>query len=252
MRTSIDQLKEFVEKFENFSQWEKSDQADYIAFFLTTVAGKESITASDVQKCFDALNLKNYNRIAAYLSENSNSEAGKYVKKDRGYRLDLRRFDEIKKIVQNEPEKVEVSENLEKLISQVKEPQEKGFLIEASSCFRIQAYRAFIVMIWILTMDHLKRYIFKKCLKKFNQALFKNPDKRVKKIVKLDDFNDLPELKLIEMARSANIISNDVRKILEEKLGIRNSAAHPSGVGITGHKATEFALDLIKNVLLKY
>lgn len=107
-------------------------------------------------------------------------------------------------------------------------------------------------MIWILAIDHLKRYIFKEVLDEFNLALSKNPDKRVKKIIKLDDFDDLPEAKLIELSRAARVVSNDVRKILEEKLGIRNSAAHPSGVGITGHKATEFALDLIGNVLLKY
>lgn len=38
---------------------------------------------------------------------------------------------------------------------------------------------------------------------------------------------------------------------MDEKLGIRNSAGHPSGVRISGHKATEFIIDLVENVLLK-
>ena len=79
-----------------------------------------------------------------------------------------------------------------------------------------------------------------------------NREKKVTLISQLDDFSVLTEDKFILLMRSANIISNDVRKILDEKLGTRNSAAHPSGVAITGHKATEFVLDLVQNVLLKY
>jgi hypothetical protein len=72
------------------------------------------------------------------------------------------------------------------------------------------------------------------------------------KITVFDDFSEISESKQIELTKSAGIISNDVRKILNEKLGIRNSAAHPSGITFSEHKATEFALDLIGNVLLKY
>jgi hypothetical protein len=43
-----------------------------------------------------------------------------------------------------------------------------------------------------------------------------------------------------------------VRKILLEKLGTRNTAAHPAPVHVDGHKATELVSDLLKNVILKY
>jgi len=248
----VKDLKKFVQKFDNFSKWERAKQVDYIAYFLTAVAGRESLKGKDIKECFDLLDLREYSRIPQYISDSTGGKASKYVKKDSGYRLERSTYDQIRRIVENEPEKVEVSESLEELASSVKGSQEREFLVEALNCFKVQAYRAFIVMIWILAIDHLKRYVFKKALDEFNIALSKSPDKRVKKIVKLDDFDDLKETKFIELSRSGNAISNDVRKILEEKLGIRNSAAHPSGVGITGHKATEFALDLIKNVLLKY
>ena len=77
-------------------------------------------------------------------------------------------------------------------------------------------------------------------------------DKKMRQIVSYDDFSDLKENRFIELLRGSGIISNDVRKILDEKLGVRNSAGHPSGVKISGHKATEFMIDLIENVLLKY
>jgi hypothetical protein len=89
-------------------------------------------------------------------------------------------------------------------------------------------------------------------LSEFNTALAKNSDKKINKIVNYDDFGELKESKFIEVSKSAGIISNDVRKILDEKLGIRNSAAHPSGIAFSGHKTTEFILDLISNIVLKY
>ena len=67
-----------------------------------------------------------------------------------------------------------------------------------------------------------------------------------------DDFGEIPEGKFIELLRAGNIISNDVRKILEEKLGTRNSCAHPSGISIKPSKVIEFIDDLVANVVLKY
>ncbi len=124
--------------------------------------------------------------------------------------------------------------------------------MEALNCYRVESYRATIILVWILAIGHLQKYIFDQKLNGFNTALAKNPDKRVQEIVNYDDFSDLPEAKFIELARASKVISNDVRKILDEKLGIRNSAAHPSGIVFNGHKVTEFALDIINNVLLKY
>jgi len=137
-------------------------------------------------------------------------------------------------------------------VTKVKNTNEKVFLIEAINCYRVEAYRATIVLLWILAIDHLQSYIFGRKFNEFNSALAKNPDKKISKIINYDDFGELKESRFIELAKSAGIISNDIRKILDEKLGIRNSAAHPSGITFTGHKATEFALDLISNILLKF
>jgi hypothetical protein len=55
-----------------------------------------------------------------------------------------------------------------------------------------------------------------------------------------------------EMIRQAGIISNDVRKILEVKLGIGNSSADPSAVAIKRSKVIDFVDHLIENVVLKH
>jgi small nuclear ribonucleoprotein (snRNP)-like protein len=121
-------------------------------------------------------------------------------------------------------------------------------------CFEVGANRAAIVMCWLLAVDHLYSYVLKHHLRAFNAVLAKNTDRRVRVSVvqTKDDFGDIPEGKLIEFLRSANIISNDVRKILEEKLGTRNTSAHPSAVAIKPSKVVEFIDDLVENVVLKY
>lgn len=246
------QLNDFVAKFDDFVTWGKTQQVDYIAYCLTA-DNDEAITAAIINEAMHGLRLKLYKRLRQYLSENASNVNGKYVKiKIGGYRLTKAKYDEIDRLVKQEPTKVSVSSQLTDLVDQVTDGSEKSFLAEAINCYRIEAYRGFIIMVWIVAMDHLQKHIFANFLTEFNTALAKSPDKKMKKIVNYDDFSDLPENKLIELARSSSVISNDVRKLLDEKLGTRNSAAHPSGIKISGHKATEFAIDVIDNVLLKY
>lgn len=254
MAKCIMTIEDFILRFDGFSSWDPQKQVDYFCYYLTTEANKKSITAKDIQDCFHQVSLRNYKRLPQYLSENAgDSKHGRYVKFTvGGYRLERQTFDEIKIQVDNEPTKIQVSTELTNLIQKIKNTNEKSFLIEAINCYRVRTYRATIVLIWILAIDHLQNYIFGNKLNEFNIALAKNPDKKISKIIYLDNFGELKESKFIEIAKSARIISNDIRKILDEKLGIRNSAAHPSGIMFSGHKATEFALDLINNILIKY
>ncbi|MDP3014426.1 MAG: hypothetical protein Q8M92_09305 [Candidatus Subteraquimicrobiales bacterium] len=245
-------IESFIERFDDFSKWNGKKQVDYLAYFLMTEMAVDSFTAKQIHECFDLLSLKHYTRLAVYLSENAISRNGRYIKSKTGYCLERSVYNSIKQEVNNEPKKVQVSQDLANLAVKIKNPQEKVFLQEAINCYKVESYRATIIMGWILAVDHLQKYIFDKKLTDFNNELAKNPDKRIKKIINYDDFSDLHEVKFIELSRAANIITNDVRKILDEKLGIRNSAAHPSGIIFTGHKTTEFALDIINNILLKY
>ncbi len=248
----MNSIDEFVARFDDFSDWPPTKQVDYVTFYLTA-DDELGVTGSDITEIFDALHLKNYKRVNSYLSENASRGKGKYIKvKSGGYRLTRAKHIEIEKLLDDNPAQVTVSKQLTDLVSTILDSNEKEFLEEAINCYKVQSFRAFIIMVWIVTVDHLQRYVFANELPAFNSALAASPDKKVKRIVNYDDFSDLQESKLIELCRSARIISNDVRKILDEKLGTRNSSGHPSGVKISGHKATEFALDLLNNVLLKY
>ncbi len=245
-------LEEFVSKLNNFASWEDKKKIDFLAFFHTFKDSSHVFTATDIEQSLAVLDIRPYSRTAAYLSEEAKSKTGKYLKQKKGYRLERKKFDEIKRQIENEPKMFEVSQQLVDLIPKVTDTQEQSFLIEAINCYKVEAYRAAIVMVWTLTIDHLQKYVFGNKLTEFNDSISRDSDKKLQHVIQYDDFSGFKEVKLIELMRSSNSISNDVRKILDEKLGIRNSAGHPSGIIVLGHKATEFIGDLIVNVLLKY
>lgn len=243
----------FFSSLEDFGRWSSPKRIDHIAYYLLKVEGQEAVTAKQISDVEAELDLKPYNRLPQYLSNSVKSKNGRYVKvKSGGYKLEHTAFKAIDSEMGNEPTRVAVSEQLVSLVEKIADEKERGFLEEAINCYRVQANRATIIMTWLVAMNHMHKYVFKNKLTEFNLAFATNPEKKMTKIVQLDDFSALTEDKFILLMKSANIISNDVRKLLVEKLGTRNSAAHPSGVEITGHKATEFALDIVQNVLLKY
>lgn len=146
----------------------------------------------------------------------------------------------------------EINNLLLELPNQIPDTAERTFLNETIICFTHGAYRAAIIMCWNLAYDHLCEYILKNHLAKFNAQLPKSyPKANVSSVAKKDDFSELKDSQVLQVCRSANIISRDINKILQEKLARRNMAAHPSSVAIASHTAGEFIIDLIPNVVLK-
>lgn len=252
-----EQLEGFLLQVPELDSRKPSELIDYFVYFLTVIGGQEFAKAVDVDKCFDLARLPRYSNSSAYLLSNSTSKNRrnpKFIRTAKGYQLERNKQLELQKSLHEGPAKVETSHLLRGLVSKVKSSQEKTFLQEAIDCYEIGARRAAIVMVWILTVYHLYQYIFNHELKRFNAALAKRKDKwiKIKTVSKIDDFAEIPESKFIEIARSASVISNDVRKILDVKLGIRNSCGHPSGVSVSDVKATDFIMDLIENVIVKF
>jgi hypothetical protein len=147
---------------------------------------------------------------------------------------------------------LQTSAELRSLEKNFEDGPKKRFLVEVVDCFEANANRAAIVMVWILAIDHLFDHVLNHKSAELNAALSANPDKRIKKISSKEDLSELKEIKFIELCRAANVISNDVRKILEDALGVRNTAAHPSSVEITKSKVISVIEDLVINVIKKF
>jgi uncharacterized protein YcgL (UPF0745 family) len=247
----------FLESVKGFFELKPSDQIDVFVYYITIEKELGSTQATALRDCFLKADISPYSNISQYLINNikcKDKNPPKFLRIKDGYQLHRNLRNSIEQTIEKQEFKVKVSRDLRSLLEHVNNSNENEFLKEAIDCYEISAYRAAIVMVWNLTIDHLFEYILKNELPNFNTALSKNTDKRIKilTVAAKDDFSEIPENKFIEICRSSNIISNDIRKILDEKLGIRNSYAHPSNIKVLESKATEFIEDLINNVILKY
>lgn len=250
-----DDLEAFTLQIPDLTSKSAAELIPYFVYFSTVILGEESATPAGIARCFELLRIPAYSNIRAYLSKHAQrGKAQRFVKAKSGYALARSGQLEIQKTLHSGPAKLETSLLLRGLLPKVSDAAERSFLQEAVDCYEIGARRAAIVMTWQVAMHHLCSYVLAKEQTSFNAVLAKNTDRRVKvtSVLKFDDFSDIPEGKLIEFLRSAKIISNDVRKILESKLDIRNTAAHPSAVTISEVKATDFIIDLVDNIVLKF
>jgi hypothetical protein len=249
-----DATNRFYNSIEGVDKLTQGQLIDFFAYFVTVEMAEPSVTSSRLKECFEACDLKPPARIPQHLNEGLKASPPKYVRAGGGYRLQRQMRDKLAKALGAETVTVQISTELRRLELLFPDGSRKNFLKATIDCFEAGSNRATVIMCWILTLDHLFEYIINHKLAEFNQALAGNADKRIKvaTITHRDDLSEIPEAKFIEFRRIAKIISNDIRKILLEKLGIRNSAAHPSGVQIKRSKAIEFVEDLVTNVILKY
>ncbi len=155
------------------------------------------------------------------------------------------------------PISMKIEKLLSDLLAQVPDLGEREFLAEALKCYKPGAFRAAIVMAWNLAYDHLLNYIWRHRLAEFNLQWPKrfprqHAQSRVSSIAVRDHFSELKESEVLEICKSAAIISPDVFKVMEEKLGKRNSAAHPTGVILGAPQAENFIHEITNDVVLKF
>lgn len=241
----------FFNAVPNASSESERNVVSYFLYYLTVEQGAQEATAPDIARCFSECDLAVPKRLSSYLSEGATARPPRYIRARNGYRLQRHFADEISGKLGPQKAVQQTSAELRSLEGMFTDTATKSYLAEAIDCFEAGASRAAVIMIWILTVDHFTNYVFDKKLTEFNISLAKNPGK-ISKIGAIEDFQDLKEEKIIEVARSARIITNDVRKVLIEGLGTRNSAAHPSDVKIAPSKAISVIEDLVTNVIKKF
>ncbi len=245
-------LPDYLASIEGFYKADAKDQMDFLAFYLVYHKGVDSFTSNDIADVCRDLNLQPHGRLAKYISEESKSRTGKYIKKPKGYQLSAPFRSQLEQQIAKTPVLVALDAELERQIASVGDVYERELLDEAARCYKVKAYRAAVVMVWAVTMSHMHAYVFTNQLSAFNAAISRDSGKKLKSVGKIDDFGEMKEIKFIELLRAADIVTNDVRQILDEKLRIRNSAAHPSKTHLKESKAVEFGHDLLDNVILKF
>lgn len=245
----------FYSSLEGANDLSAGGRIDAFVYYLTEVAGAPSATAAETGHCFRQCDLAVPASIPQHLSRGLKGKPPKFIKVGTGgYRLERHAKERLAGLIGAETAVLDIPADLQGLVDELPEGPRRDFLREALACFGVHAYRATVTMAWLLTLDHLFELILTTHLDAFNKVLASNTDRRVKvtSVTVRDDFGEMPEGKFIEFCRSAGVVSNDVRKILDEKLGTRNSAAHPSGVVFSRAKVVAFVEDVFANVIRKY
>ena len=226
------------------------EKIQHFAWFIHTHLKQETFGPADIRKCFADLHMIDPG-VSVYLPRMVAKQD--VVKSRGGFKLEHRIRATLDTKYGVHHSVVQVSKLLADLPGKVPDIAEKNFLTEAIKCYRIEAYRAAIVMVWNLAYSHLLHWLLANPnrMQDFNSAIPKRyPKKQVSQVVKYDDFEELKESEVIEICNTASVISKDTVKVLKEKLGKRNTAAHPNSIVVVQSQADDVITDLVNNVVL--
>ena len=236
------------------NEWGHPEKIKTFGWFLHVHGGEEHFQPADIRACYDKLHYDSPGSFGGYFA--NLVQAKSLLKSHSGYRLSAATRDALSARYSPSGYKVQVSGLLKDLPARIPNLSERTYLDEAIICYENGAFRATVVMAWNLAYHHLCDYVLGNRLAEFNARwpISRPGDHRkgIRAIASMDDINEeLKEGVFIEICRDAGIITKDVWKILDQKLGKRNSAAHPSSVSIGQLQADEFIDDIVKNVVLK-
>ena len=250
--TEKDDLRALVSGINGFSGWTHADRIRLFAWVQHSLRKKDRFISADVKWCYTVLSYKPTN-VSQYLSD---MEGKELLKDSNGYYLEAGFRSTYDERYGEHDITLSIRQLVKELPDKIPDLAEKDFMKEALICLRHDAGRAAIIMAWSIAFYHLCSHVLKHKLTDFNSTYptrypRKWQNSSVQVITKYEDFAvDLSEREVIEICNSANIIAPDVYKILVEKLGKRNTAAHPSTIHVNQIHAEAYIDELIRNVVL--
>jgi hypothetical protein len=243
---------ELLDKIDDFDKLTDKEQVKLLSYFHITAHGKEYFTTTDIKEEFDAQKLRQPSNVSSELSNLGRMKPPIVLKDKKGWTFHRTAKKDLDEIHLGTSHKRAISITLRGLLKIVTGKEQQLFLEEAIICFEVKAFRASIIMTWLLCLDVLYEYILQNKLTEFNASIQAHGKYKKIQIAKKDDFTDIKESDFIELCRVAKIITGDVRKILDEKLDFRNTCAHPNTIVVNEPKVIAYIDDLVTNVITKY
>jgi hypothetical protein len=247
------ELPDFVNQVSSFDAALPGEKIRLFAWFLHTYRNMDVFSTADIRGCYDKLHLPVPN-VAMYLTRMTETNPPKALREGNNYKLTRAGRTDLDSKYRLHQTFVQVSKLLNELPGKVPDAAERNFLTEAIKCYQVGAFRACVVMTWNLTYAHLLHWILNNParLAKFNASIPKRyPKKPPITIVNYDDFTEeLKESEVVEVCGTASVLNSNVIRILREKLGKRNTAAHPSTITVVQSQADDVVTDLVNNVVI--
>ena len=228
------------------------DQILHLAWFCHTALGQTRVVTGDIRKLYDQLHLNPPN-ISSYLSYLSDGKGRRIIRDKSGFRVEGKCRAKLDEKFLEHATSVDLSPIASSLREKLTNSDEIDFLTEAFDCYRVKAFRSFMIMVWCLAISHVMEYIISDAerLGKFNSSIKMRYPKKDLTVTVWEDFSDLKEFEVIDVAQHAKLLSKNRADVLREKLKRRNMAAHPSSIEVTQAQADDYVTDLVNNIVTK-
>jgi hypothetical protein len=247
------ELSDLANQVSGFDGAAPGEKIRLFAWFLHTHRDMATFKTTDIRACYEKLHLPVPN-IAMYLIRMAEASPAKALRKGDDYNLTRAARTDLDAKYGIHQSIIQVSKILSDLPVKIPNVDQRTFLTEALKCYKVEAYRACVIMTWNLAYAHLLDWILsdQTRLDRFNAAISKRYQKMTAlKISTYDEFLDeLKESQVIEICNSASLFNSNIFKILKDKLDRRNIAAHPSSVVVVQSQADDVVTDLVNNVVL--
>lgn len=145
-------------------------------------------------------------------------------------------------------------------LNKISDAQRKSFVEEAIRSFDVGAYRAAVVLSWVGAAHILQEHIVANHLSAFNAAgvarAAKAPPKsaasKFVQIKSIKDFGQLGEAETLQLCADGGVLHKAEKKILQDRLDLRNQCGHPNPVQIAEHAVASHIELLMLNVYSRY
>jgi hypothetical protein len=248
-------LTELPRRIPDYATLKEIDVIKLIIWWAHTYGQREHVSNEYLRLCYGTIGRAVPDGgFSSYFKSLEERKPKHLIRSREGYKLEHRISDELTERYGQRDATIHIERILTELPSKLAKPDERTYLEETLICIRHKAFRAAVVMAWNLAYDHFCYWILadQSRLTNFNSAAPKRfPGMKYAAVTNREGFSEMKESHVIAIASSADVITKNVARVLEEKLTRRNMAAHPSDVSTLQSTAEEVIRDLVENVVLK-
>jgi hypothetical protein len=248
-------VEEFVRGIPNFADKNHPQRIKAFGWFLHTERKLVAFWPSDVAKCYRDTDLNEPANMGRFLDSLAEKKPPELLKDGRGYRLAQPVREKLDRELGKADVVIQVEKILTDILGKISDTGERLYYNEALTCYRHGAFRAAIVMVWNLAYDHLCRWVLADAerVKEFNAAIpRRNKNKAWVTIANRVSFEDLKEDEVIDILGYRSDFSDNLKRMLKEKLGRRNTYAHPSQLIVARPQVDDMITELMNNIVLAF
>ncbi len=242
-------INSFVKQIHKFYDLPHTEKIVIFGYYLQYRESYDCFNGKDILSCYSHTSSPKPKNIFDYLNKLSKSK--RIIPENNCFVISGPEIQHVENDILGGKPLISIKDELQKLPSKMLEPAQSKYVKDILGCIQVKAWRAAIIMMWILTLDHLQRFILSHDLEKFNEILKENKNYKNFKVEKLGDFEEIRDSDFLIVIRTCGIITSSQLKILEKCLDERNRYAHPTDLELTDTMTISFIEDLAHNIILK-